>query len=183
MYYRCHNCLEIFSHLKPKLRYPGPITFANVLRVCPKCDSDAKFEVIMVKDLKIFILDDNVTSSNYRYNFGSDLSSSLERSIKKNGLGYILLYKISEFNKVDMNELAMDVLQFIVDTTHPGEKIIFNFKNEIIDLDPSSENYHKLCDQLTELVLSFKKLSHKIVIPYGWREAAGFKDNIPSRIF
>ena len=182
MYYKCNDCGIIFDSAIPRFRNNPVISYGSILGACPKCKS-FDFGQILIKDFKIFILDDNVTSNDFRSEFGVDLSSTKERSMAKNGLGYLMLFHISEFNKIDMGELSKDILQFIFDTTYSNENVVFNFKNEIIDLDPTDEKSHKLCDQLTELILSFNKLSRKITIQYGWKEAAGFKNNISSKIF
>lgn len=131
------------------------VTLENPVGSCPSCSSyEIPIDRIMSltekkkpngRIMNIVIFDNNVDHEKRTYegnkvpsDYDIDFSTNDSFSMKRNNDGYIVMFRISEFNEMDFNDLAWNLLWFVNETARPGEQVHLYFTDEIIEETMSS---------------------------------------------
>lgn len=153
-YYQCRECLQIFDKLKPKLRGPQ-LTYANILGVCPNCES-LYFDSVFVNELNIIIFDDEMDCEKLTAN-GKSLPCKYD--VKFTDLNqynisrtpgmhdYRMMFKVNDFIIMDSFELARYIMQFIIDTSKDRKHICLKYTDQTVNLVNNRYDAQKLFEQ------------------------------------
>ena len=121
------------------------------------------------KQLKVTIFDDHIDSKSIESKYGVTFTTMTNTSISKSNNGdYEMIFYISDFNKIEMDELARYILQFIIDTTRPGEKVLFQLMNEMAGCDHVTKELEIYYKQFESLRVNMGRLADKIIFPGTW---------------
>ena len=171
MYHECNDCSILFN--KPKLRFDdsGELKLPTISSLCPGCNS-INISTKSMKELKIIIFDDKVdrikleaTLKSISCKHNVTFTNTKSTNIVKTNNGYIMIFRISDFNKIEAYDIGRGIKQFITDTTYQKEKVVYNFSYEIKDEKSFRiTTTERFSDQVLLLISGLRSRANKILV-------------------